>query len=302
MTGTPQPDFLIADILPSRTYHHLVGSTGTNKTTWLFQTLAYWMSGSPVLGHATAPVDWVYIALEHSLEETYRTAARVGVLDMLKPYLMSTIEDVVADSIVNIRAAVKRRFPNTKLLILDGVAALIEDGKISDYGAVKTFIRNLRTITKRDDLTILGVGLDAKPNGSTFVPYRQRPAGSHAWGQYSSTIFVLEREHPDQIKDVHRRLIVEPRNAAGEEHRFVLDTDGRLQNLGDQEADFFLDQQLETCPFGTVVLTRDIRRWGENEHLGHSAIERWITNCLQDNRLLRLEKGRFKVIWRRGTP
>lgn len=246
-----------------------------------------------ILGHKSWPVEWAYVALEHSMEETIRTAERVGVSDLLQDRLFSTIDNRVADDFSAVLRHVQIRIPEVRFLVLDGVVALIKDGLISDYGAVKTFVRGIREKCVSAQLTVLGVGLDSKPSGSTFIPYRQRPAGSHAWGQFCSTIFVMERMNPRQVADPERRLVIEPRNAVGEEHRYTLDSMGKLQHTEEQMCEFFLDHELQSCPAETLIFSRDVRRWAEKHNISRSETYRWIDKCIQEKKLERVRQGEY---------
>jgi len=263
--------------------------------------LADYELNMPIFGHATNRVEWAYVALEHSLEETHRACRRLGVLDIIQTRLFGWVEDEIPPlpdkpGIGNILFVARKRFPDVKLLIVDGVAGMVKGGNINDFGAVRELICSLKVDCQKKDLTIVGIGLDAKGNNpNAFVPYRQRPSGSGAWGQYSSTVFVMEREFPNKIRDPHRKLLVEPRNAAGRDYKFVLDSDGRLQDAAAQEADFFLDLELNACPPGKIVLTRDMVGWGENRGYARATVKRWMTKCLQENRLVYIDKGKYKV-------
>ena len=260
--------------------------------------LSYYELGIDILGHKTNRVEWAYIALEHSLEETYRACQRVGVLDIIQHRLFGAIEDNIPDvpNLNNALIRTRQRFPDVHLIVLDGVAGMVNDGNINDFGSIKDMLRDIKTACQQKDLTVIGIGLDAKSsNPSQWVPYRQRPSGSGAWGQYSSTIFIMERENPRDIFDKGRRLVIEPRNAGSEQHKFVLDADGKLQNAEDQDADFLLDSQLAHWPSGTIVLTAEIILIGTRNALAKRSVERWITNCVEAKRLIKVSRGKYKV-------
>lgn len=289
--STPAPD-PVAGLFPARTYHHIVGSTGAGKTTWWFQTLADWLTGADVLGCRSTPCPWAYVCCDHSLEETTRTVERIGVPSLL-PHIYSAIDCRFPDEFGAVLTFAKARVPGLRLLVIDAIAALVREGRINDYGVVKDFVRGLRRAAVQNDLTIIGIGQDAKGDGSSFVPYRQRPAGSHAWGAYCSTIIVIERADAQNLADRRRKIIIEPRNAPADQFEFELDDRGRFVPVGDLGW-FLLDQEFRKLPPAVDLYRRTVLDWATKAGLSERSAERWIEEKVKTGWLERSGRGIYR--------
>lgn len=298
-----QPTFLIDEILPSRAYHHFVGPSGSGKTSWNFQHfLPEWAAGRPVLGHASHPVPFCYVSLDHSSEQVLRTAARLGVEDLIRPRLFSAVDKKEDWNDFDLLVSfIHKKLPDIQLFILDFVVTLVPDMKINDAGAVRKLLHRMNWYAKHKDVTVLGVGGDAKTvNSDKFVPYRQRPAGSHLWGHCCSTILVLERENEQDENNHRRRLIICPRNATEEVHWYD-QLDGRLTKIQDpcEAGTDPLDVRLGAIPIGSTIATSTMRSWSEDAGLSESTFFRWLRRQKDEGRLI---SAGSKGSWQKSAP
>src|SRR5882672_2794238 len=100
-------DHLVDRILPKYAVHLVGGPSGSNKTTWLLQTLVQeWSKGKLVLGNASHPVPWLYISADRPSDSVWETMERIGIpKDGMRIYsvvdqgILMDIESVITASL-----------------------------------------------------------------------------------------------------------------------------------------------------------------------------------------------------------
>lgn len=197
--STPIPPFLIDLILPAWEVHLLAGTSDAGKTRWLFHTLLEWEQGNDVFpGHGLAshPVPWVYVAGDRTERAAIRTLQDMGMNPNSIP-LIPAFGSSFKPMYKIIEEAHKR---GAHLIVVEGFQKFIEGpGQARD---VQQFLENMSGYTdpiqSSGGCTILGVveSPKLKPH-ERYEDARQRVSGVSAWGYYSNTIFLIERNRAD---------------------------------------------------------------------------------------------------------
>lgn len=252
MTSRPLVDpasrFLIDQILPKHSIHLIGGSSGAGKTRLIFPLIDKWSKGEDIWGHKSYPVPWAYISGDRSKSEVTETLEQLDLdPDTVRGIWAVNDKDLDLKSLID--KAIKLT-PRPKFIFVEGIASLMsETMDMNKYKHVARALVNLCHKCIEMDITILGsthatkVKTDAK-----FANPRERIMGSTAWAAYSSTILVLELLKPDE-ENSQRKLYILPRNAQ-EEHRFYQFKQGRLIEVGEQDARSVADLFLATVTPG----------------------------------------------------
>lgn len=212
--------------MPERELHLIGGSSGSGKSSWLIKMLERLERGESIYGHAAKPTPYVYVSSDRSRAGMYRTIERLGIDRARFPLYIptNTALNLTARQIV---IDAKKKFPVAKLVVFEGIATHVPDGKLSDYKIVAKFLRELGALCEELDITILGVVHSPKvKEKDKYANPRERIMGSTAWGAYSELIMFLEPLNPDGASSL-RTFWILPRNAR--EEKFTLDfKDGLL--------------------------------------------------------------------------
>jgi hypothetical protein len=207
-------DHLIDNLLPEREVHLLAGPSGAGKPTWLTTFLHSWSKGESVFGHKSHPAEYLYISLDRSYASVLRTLDRLGLAHDQFPFYDPPDNITSATPLIKIIEDAKKKHPEARLFVVEGIATRVPDGKPNDYKIVADFLLSLRKTAEKLDITILGVAHTTKTKGEDrYENPRQRIAGSVAWGGFSETIIILEPKDPGDVSpDAPRELMLLPRN------------------------------------------------------------------------------------------
>lgn len=203
------PPYLIESILPSTEIHLLAGPTGAGKTRWLFDTLMDWEQGLPVLGHASHPVPWIYIANDRSMDGVNRTLDTMEIARDAFPIVAAWDRHMTFPQIIDAIEAER-----AQLAIIEGFGGLVDPPCHSHQ--VRRFLCSTCTILKETGITLIGVVESPKMKPKdTYNNPRQRVSGVATWGHHSETIFLVEPADASVASDPRRILTVCPRNSPG---------------------------------------------------------------------------------------
>ncbi len=285
--------YLIEEVLPEHELHIFAGPSGAGKTRLLFQGLREWQQNQTFLGFKCKPFpETLYLACDRSkasIEETLASFPGIH-LDW------DSIRGEGAGFLTTFRA----KHPHVKLLILDGIATLVPEGKVNEYGAIASFLCTLGKFCTASRLTILGIGHSAKTKeNEKYSNPRQRILGSVAWAAYAETIFNLEPTKPDDPTQTQRRLFIGPRNYR--EHIINLEmNDGLLVpafNPIIEEAPTF--SKNESVIYG-IVGTGIGERWAivaeaEKINMSRASADRALESLVLKRVLRSVRKGVYEV-------
>ena len=204
---------VVDEIFPAYEVHLFVGPSGAGKTTYLFQFIKAWSAGEKIFGYQSHPQPYVYISCDRSKRNIQRTFKRIGLPAEQIPTI-SVIDEPVSRDIMSILKFARDRYPEAKVLFIEGLASLVPGGRLIDYKVVSDFLVALAQYCNLNEVTIFGVGHSTKTKkGEEYLNPRERVIGSVAWAGFSETIFFFEPLEPDNPECALRRLHVLPRNA-----------------------------------------------------------------------------------------
>lgn len=214
--ASDSPEYLIAEILPSFEVHLLGGSSGSGKTTFLFQMLADWQDSKPVLGHESCPVPYAYVSIDRSRSSVVRTLTRLGLQDKITRIVSR--EDLPSTlSLGVVIQSARERYPDAQCFFVEGFQTLVGD-KGNSYTDVAKLLQATTQFCAEQKVTIVGICHSPKLKiEEGFQHPREMLLGSVAWAAYSDTIIIMDLDEKTKIVNCH----VLPRNAASEVHPFV---------------------------------------------------------------------------------
>jgi len=291
----PRQSYLIEEVLPENELHIFAGPSGAGKTRLLFQGLQEWQQSGTFLGFKCKPFpETLYLACDRSKASVEETLSSF-------PAMRLDWDSIRGQGITSLNT-LKSDHPKVKFLIIDGIATLVPDGKVNEYGAVATFLCTLGKFCTANRITILGIGHSAKTKETErYSNPRQRILGSVAWAAYAETIFNLEPIKPDDPTQSARRLFIGPRNHR--EHIINLEMkDGILIPVFNpiiEEAITF--SKNESIIYGIVSTAPEpIERQtvvveGEKLGLSRSTTDRCLTSLVLKRVLRREQYGVFVV-------
>lgn len=285
--------FLIDTIWPEFGLHVISGSSGTWKTSLLFSMLREFEQGKPVLGLASNPCPWAYVAFDRDLNETWDT------LDQLKyepdrTKIYSSYDNFPGQPNANgLIYAMPKMLPQGGLLGIDGLQ-IINPGDNNSYLGVASFIRTLRLCATKHNITLLGGCHNAKAKeGDSYAHPREKIMGSVAWGATVGTVLALEKK--DEL-DV--MLTVCPRMS--KEYKIMLTRDAAGQIVMRDEAEetggsLILNARLAELPAGTEIKRSDIMAWALDAGISERTAERWLERQTgRSGRLQRVSRGAYQ--------
>jgi hypothetical protein len=224
--SSPTREFLIERIMPAHEVHIVGGPSGVGKSRGLFQALETWRNGRDLFAYKSIPVPFVYVSADRSRASVERTFQDLG-LDPKDWPILAVVErnppDEKGFTIEWLFETVKKEFPHARLIVAEGLATFVRNGKTNDYKAVADFLIQLTRECQKREVTFLGVVHTSKAKeGEGYANPREKLLGSMAWAAYAETIFVLEFYSARNQENPYRKLHVLPRNHAPNFVRYFL--------------------------------------------------------------------------------
>lgn len=232
-------EWLVDGIFPTHLVHILAGASGSNKTTYLLQTLPKWAKGEPIHGRESHPVPWIFISCDRSWKETRHTFDRMGIpYDSIRTVCMmdKKYRDILTVEVLFER--MKKEHPDVRLYVIDAFYTLTPDGRYNDNATVNKFLRTLVKLCEENDVTVIGTHHSPKmKEGEGYVASRDCILGAIAWGAFASTILHIRSPEPDNDECRERYLAILARNGAAITQDYVLDNSGLLQPVAPKRKD-----------------------------------------------------------------
>lgn len=279
-------EFLVSDIMPAREVHLLGGPSGAGKTRLTLQGIPEFLSGGSFLGKSVVrPFQIFYFSCDRSPDSFRRNLdfyhLDEGAFPWGTPTNMTT---------VGLLGEIKRSFPDTSLVIVDGFTSLIPGGRINDYKVVADFLVETQKLLQRLDLTLLGIVHTAKIKESEMILNpRQKIAGSVAWAGYSDLIVMINPEDDRSPENQNRIVHVLPRNSAEYTLPMVM-REGRLEpNDGELST---LSTLLGEDPIGTLYTTLQLRDLAGGTP--HASFYRWLKAAIAEGTLVQERRGVYR--------
>lgn len=220
------PQFLVERILPVECVHLVAGPSGAGKTTFMFQFILDWSSGTSCFGFDAHPLPYAYIALDRKTKEIEDRIKAAGLpLEQVPLISMGEDEDVSLHKVI---AKVPQ---GTRVLFIDGFQAMMMDGQaMNDYVKVRNFMAKLNKVCSIHSLTIFGIthATKTKANERFFRP-RDRIVGSVAWAGMASTIILVDPENDEDVENKRRIVTILPRMEKNMRLEYELGHHGRFE-------------------------------------------------------------------------
>ena len=272
------PEFLIDGILPANEVHLLGGSSGSGKTTFMFQILlAEWQQGKPIFDHASHPVPYSYVSIDRSRSSVTRTLERLGLESAITRLIC---QEELSDESLTVGAVIKeclRLHPDSKLIVIEGFQLLAGEGG-NKYNAVARTLKAAARLCSKLSITIIGICHSPKMKvDESFQHPREMLLGSVSWGAYSDTVITLNLDEMTGIIGVH----VMPRNAASEKHELRFGLNGVLEPVIHRTKKDLICVKIGSLSEGRPVTRTEIVQWGEHLHIGSRTCDSAIKICLE---------------------
>ena len=287
--------YMIADIFPLRRIHLLVGPSGGGKTRWMLPMISDWLDGKPIFDRQSFPQKCGYLACDRSADSARETLSTLD-LPNLTPqnFPIKSMMDIDDEYHYN---AIPKLFPDTRVLFVEALAALIPNGKINDYHSVLKFFKSLNRMCIKHDLTIFGTAHQPKMREDEgFSHPRDKVLGSVAWAACADTVILIEPTNPKDVSSTARHMTVLPRNESHFEYQMDFDDKGRMiiVQSEDTSAEFLLEQELLKHPIGDPLPTATVLEWAGKHKLTSRTAQRWIKNMVTAGKLEMLKKGTYR--------
>ncbi len=318
--------FIVDRVFPSGSLHIITGPSGIGKTTWLLPMMREWAEGRPILGHASHPCDWVYVALDRGILDTDRTMRRLNIHDWDAP--VYSMEEIIAkDSNGRITAEptifqITSKFPNAKLIVLEGLQGFLPNtGKgQSQNKADQLWCMQIRDRILNKGKTIIAV--NHSPKSAEYANDRENMLGSQALIGAASTIIRFDtpldpntgksRGMSGQQQTDERLVTVMGRDfpnmylsySRASNGAFELDalrntapgavtpTTQLLQTSTDSLR--VMDAHLIAFEGQAELSLRQIRLWARENAMTDEEMYRWINNHVVTGRILKEGSGRYR--------
>jgi hypothetical protein len=305
--------FLVDKLLAGNTAHVIVGDSGSNKTTWIMQTLYDWQQGKPILGNTSHPCSWAYISLDRLTWQTDDTLRRIGLGEWDIP-CFSMNELAPNSSVEGFSIETILRHPwlqETKLLVIDGFQVILPDAKAGQSQNKLEMIWMNQLANRLFDLGKAIIGITHSPKtkkGESFSSARSSMLGSVSIGAAADTVITISKVHqPDDNADLDQRIV----SFSGKQFKdfsvlYDIDDHGMFTNpqVGAKPAiaiaDSFkatvqssnLDLWLMSLPMQPLK-TADMIAYGEAQGIGRSTVYRWIEASVKSKILRKIDHGSY---------
>lgn len=285
------PEFLIDGILPANEVHLLGGSSGSGKTTFMFQILlAEWQQGKPIFDHVSYPVPYVYISLDRSRSSVIRTLERLGLTSVITRLVCQEDIPEEAMSVETVLKEALKLYPDSRLVVIEGFQLLAGDGT-GKYNSVARTLKKAARLCSKHRLTIIGICHSPKMKiDESFQHPREMLLGSVSWGAYSDTVITLNLDEMTGIINVH----LMPRNAASEKHELRFGPNGVLEPVIHRSKKDVICVKIGALTEGRPITRNEIVQWGQHLHIGSRTCDSAIKICLDNGVLEAIGTGIYE--------
>lgn len=277
-------EFLIDGILPANEVHLLAGSSGSGKTTFLFQILSQWQAGQPVLGHNSYPIPYTYLSVDRSSSSVKRTLQRLGLEGQITRMVCREHLPVGLTVTTALQAALDIH-PDSRAFFIEGFQTLAGD-RGNSYTPVAALLSATTAMCASQGITIVGVCHSPKIKADEkFQHSRELVLGSVAWAAFSDTVITMDQAEDTGVVTVK----VMPRNAAKEEFQFVFGPNGVLTPfMGSGGGRAVLELHLYGLGGGEEITRQELMDLGRASGVASATVDRVIGKALDDGIIRRV--------------
>lgn len=289
--ATPE-EYLIDDILPAYEIHLIGGSSGSGKTTFTLQTIADWLDGKPIFGHASHPIPYAYISIDRSHSSVTRTLQRIGLENKITRIICREDFTEPIRGLGSVIQFAQKTFPDAKVLFIEGFQTLVGD-KGNSYTPVANLLTAATVFCAEQGMTIIGICHSPKMKiEEGFQHPREVILGSVAWAAFSDTVITMDLNEKTGVVTVR----IMPRNAPLEAYELFFGKQGVLTPVNRDGRKDALTKMLTMLPSGTVVTRKEILDLADSVHVSERSAERTITELIATEDLESLSRGTYRRI------
>jgi hypothetical protein len=206
----------------------IAGSSGSAKTTEMFDILEKQRKGVPVHGHKTHGLPFIVCMADRGEFANERTLSRMKIdpktfpLRHIKATALKTVLKEIKDTI-----EAEPIFP--AVVFVEGADMLLEDA--SKMNLVAPFLNALNSIARHYHIAfILSVGAPKKSPKDKYASKRDTIYGSVAWGRMTETVIIMSTPNDDDTSK-YRDMAVLPRQQNSETFSLVFNDKGTLDEV-----------------------------------------------------------------------
>jgi len=206
----------------------IAGSSGSAKTTEMFDVLEKQRRGEPVHGHNTFGLSFIVCMADRGDFANERTLSRMKIdpktfpLRHIKATALKTVLKEIKDTI-----EAEPILP--AVVFVEGADMLLEDA--SKMNLVAPFLNALNSIGRHYHIAfILSVGAPKMSPKEKYASKRATIYGSVAWGRMTETIIIMTTPNDDDTSK-YRDMVVLPRQQNSETFSLVFNNKGTLDEV-----------------------------------------------------------------------
>lgn len=223
----------------------VVGSSGSGKSTIMYQLLEQLRQGEPFFKHPAAQIDYRILSHDRSLRAFNRTARRL----QLSPEAQNRVvfldheqrREHPANTLMWFLKQCETNGSVPDLVFIEGMDMWVPNADVNNFNVVQEFLTALIDVATTWNVAIVGsVGSPKQKAKDKYTLQRDQVLGTIAWGRKAETIVYLELSDPEDPNSP-RRMTALLRNGPAERFNLAW-VDGRLEPKEEEPKD---DKELE---------------------------------------------------------
>lgn len=295
----PESRFVVDQLYPTQEFSLISGPSSVGKSIFMLQSAADWAAGRPVLGFASHPTPFAYIACDHSLEVLRERMRSLGISPHSFPHTSLLLrskgeEDHTLETAIN---AARDVCMQAETVWLDGLPALAGRTQLNIAGQATTFLMKVLRACKQNHLTMIGTVYGTKAReGQEYASPLHRIAGSVVMGSLAWSKTVIEFTRPGKPCDPHRTIFLYRPNAPLRLYQYEFDAEGHLLYRSDGEVLGDLDSWLTQQAPSTRIQTAMVVEFAASQGISRATTYRWLADQLALGTLLAVRRGEYQTL------
>lgn len=317
-----QEKYIIDKIFPAGGLHILSGSSGSGKSTWLFQQLYEWSHGRPVLGYPSFPCPWVMLTYDRGSLDNDQTLRRIGLGEWDLP--IYAFEDLYrGGQEPDLFSLCKDpRFTEIELFVVEGLMSFVPDPKPkqSQNKCEQMWVSRIRNEILQHGKTVIGTAHLTKQQQNQVLT-RTNMLGSASFIGGISTVVLFDdladakklKAQNIRVHDNGKLVSVCPRQAKDIHVQYSRDEVGRFVEFDEDAAELIgppdigrfgsksgadtaretLLELIKETPNGDLLTTKVIESTAEGQGWSRPTTHRFISEQVEKGLLVRQARGTY---------